>query len=267
MAGSRPLATKRDLNDFQGKIGLEIGGPSPNFAPRGLLPIYAVAARIDNCNFSQETTWEGEIAEGATFRFSPSKAPGRQYIAEAIDLGRIDSAAYDFLLSSHAIEHTANPLKALGEWVRVVRPGGRFAIIVPHKDGTFDHRRAVTPLSHLIEDFERDVTEADLTHLDEILALHDLDLDPGSTDLASFKARSLNNLQNRCLHQHVFDTRSAVEMVCHAGLEIDFVRTVRPHDIVILAHKPPTGEAASMAGLAARLARARRASPFTSDAA
>ena len=222
---------------FRGGIGLEIGGPSPIFGPRGLLPIYDVASRMDNCNFGALTAWEGEIREGRSFRFSRRAPPGHQYVAEATDLGAIASGAYDFLLSSHMIEHTANPLKALAEWIRVVKPGGLFAIIVPHRDGTFDHRRPVTPLAHLIDDFDNDVTETDLTHLQEILALHDLSLDPGSDDPERFAVRSRRNVENRCLHQHVFDTRSAVEMIRHAGLDIMFVQALAPHDIVILARK------------------------------
>jgi len=236
------LAYPRAARLFQGETGLEIGGPSPIFGPRGVLPIYGTADRIDNCNFAAETTWEGDIREGETFVFSPRRRPGRQFVAEATDLGRFEDGAYDFLLSSHAIEHTANPLKALGEWIRVVKPGGLFAIIVPHAEGTFDHRRPVTPLSHLIEDQEANVTEADLTHLDEILALHDFGRDPGGGDAEIFRARSLRNVDNRCLHQHVFDTASAVAMVEHAGLGIFFVQALAPHDIVILARKPATGE-------------------------
>ncbi len=236
------LALKGGPALFHGKAGLEIGGPSPVFGPRGLLPVYGAAGRIDNCNFGPVTTWEGVIREGDSFRFSPRRPPGRQFVAEATDLSAMTSDAYDFLLSSHMIEHTADPLKALAEWIRVVRPGGLFAIIVPHGEGTFDHRRPVTPLSHMIDDFENNVTEADLTHLEEILALHDLSRDPGSDGIEAFEARSRRNAENRCLHQHVFDTRSTVEMIEYAGLEILFVQALAPHDIVILARKPPSGD-------------------------
>ena len=262
---SSRLAFRNGRARFRGKVGLEIGGPSANFGPRGFLPVYAVASCIDNCNFGHDTTWEGEVREGATFRFSSRKPPGRQYVAEATDLGRIADESYDFLLSSHAIEHSANPLRALFEWTRVVKPGGLLAIIIPHKDGTFDHRRPVTPLAHLIEDLESDVGEDDLTHLGEILALHDLTLDPGGGDLAAFEARSRRNLENRCLHQHVFDTASAVAMIDHAGLEIEFVQTLTPHDIVVIARRPSSSPAVQRRDVAGLLAAARRNSPFASD--
>ncbi len=83
---------------FQSKIGLEIGGPSRKFKRSGLLPVYTVADRIDNCNFSNNTTWEGSIKEGATFHYDKRRVPGKQYIADATNLTNITSASYDFVL-------------------------------------------------------------------------------------------------------------------------------------------------------------------------
>ncbi len=227
---------------FHGKNGLEIGGPSGIFSWNGLLPIYTVAERIDNCNFSNDTTWEGRIAEGATFHFDRRRIPGNQYVADATDLSRMTSASYDFVMSSHTLEHVANPLKALSEWIRVLKEGGLLVLVVPHKDGTFDHRRPVTSLTHLVEDFEQHVTEADLTHLDEILELHDLAKDTGEGDFESFKQRSKRNLENRCLHHHVFDTRLVVELTHYVELQILAVEIVKPNNIVVMAQKPVQGQ-------------------------
>lgn len=223
---------------FSDKNGLEIGGASSFFSAQGLFPIYAVATNIDNCNFNHETTWEGQIKEGRTFHFNVDKAPGYQYVMEARDLGRLASEQYDFLISSHMLEHTANPLLALSEWIRVIKPGGTMVLVLPHKDGTFDHRRPVTPLAHIIDDFEQGMNEDDLTHLKEILQLHDLGRDPEAGDHETFAARSRQNATNRCLHHHVFNTHSAIAMVRHAGLNILAVEATRPYHIFILAEKP-----------------------------
>jgi SAM-dependent methyltransferase len=226
------------LDDVQDKVGLEIGGPSQAFGRLGPFPVYEAAARIDNCNFAADTLWEGQIATGRTFRFNPRRAPGEQFIAEATRLDGIAAASYDFVLSSHAIEHCANPLRALGEWSRVLKPGGLLALISPHRDGAFDHRRALTTLAHLVDDFERGVGEDDMTHLDEILALHDLSLDPGGEDESTFRARALRNADNRCLHHHVFDTALAREMVERAGFSVLSATRPTRMDIVVLARKP-----------------------------
>ncbi|CAB1208097.1 hypothetical protein [Acinetobacter bouvetii] len=61
-------------------------------------------------------------------------------------------------------------------------------LVVPHKDGTFDHFRSVTTLEYLINDFNNeDIDERDLTHLDEILKLHDLSRDLDAGDIEAFE--------------------------------------------------------------------------------
>lgn len=262
----RPLACYRICRPFvQNKVGLEIGGPSQLFKRWHPLPAYPAAARIDNCNFAHRTVWEGDIAEEAGFRFDRRRALGRQYVAEATDLGQIASASYDFVLSSNALEHIANPLQALSEWVRVLKAGGLLVLVVPHKDGTFDHRRPVTALAHLIQDFERGTDEADLTHLDEILRLHDLSQDPEAGDFEAFRQRSERNLENRCLHHHVFDTRLAVEVVDHMGLQILAVEPFRPYNILVAAQKPMPGLAVRNDPFLAVDAPPAWRSPFPSD--
>jgi SAM-dependent methyltransferase len=222
--------------------GLEIGGPSHLvFGDEGFVPVYLCAQRLDNCNFAAETVWEDAIREGHTFVFSPDAPAGRQFIAEASDLLEIADASYDYVLSSHCIEHLANPLRGIAEWRRVLKPGGLLILVLPHRDGTFDHRRPVTQFAHLLADHAADMPESDLTHLDEILALHDLDLDPWAGGPEAFRARALLNAENRGLHQHVFDTRLAVRVVDWAGLRIEAVELFLPMHIAIVAEKPVDG--------------------------
>lgn len=72
--------------------GLEIGGPSRLFRPRGGLPVYAWARRIDNVNFAAGTAWEAGLREDGDFCFDSAKPAGRQYLREATGLhGLADS--------------------------------------------------------------------------------------------------------------------------------------------------------------------------------
>jgi SAM-dependent methyltransferase len=220
-----------------GKAGLEIGGPSEIFRNRKLLPVYRHVSRLDGVNFGANTVWEGEVREGRTYEYLRGRDRGLQYILEASDLNPIPSDRYDFVLSSHALEHVANPIRALKEWMRVMKSGGVLLLVLPDKNGTFDHRRPTTDLGHMIADYEGGTTEDDLTHLSEILALHDLSMDPPAGDLESFRARSLANLTNRCLHHHVFDLGSACALVGHVGLQILKADTAWPFHIIVLARK------------------------------
>src|SRR5262249_40418060 len=88
-----------------GKAVLEGGGPTGLFKAGGLLPVYQFASALDNCNFTTQTIWEGTIREGQTFQFNPHRAAGRQFIAEATDLRGIAADTYDFVVSSHTLEH------------------------------------------------------------------------------------------------------------------------------------------------------------------
>lgn len=47
--------SRRYAEHFRGKTGLEIGGPSAVFTARSILPVYALAKTIDNCNFGATT--------------------------------------------------------------------------------------------------------------------------------------------------------------------------------------------------------------------
>lgn len=187
---------------LKGKSGIEIGGPSIFF--KYIVPIYPVVEGLDCVNFSNKTMWEGSLESGNSFTYYKNKT-GLQYIAEAADLGTIKSNAYDFLLSSNCLEHVANPLKALEEWSRVITPGGYLLLVLPNKSNNFDHRRPTTTFDHILEDYTNNMSEHDLTHLDEIFELHDLSRDVPAGDLVSFKKRSLDNFSNRGLHHHVFD--------------------------------------------------------------
>jgi SAM-dependent methyltransferase len=245
-------------------IGIEIGGLSPIFAWGGLIPVYPDARHIDNVNFAGKTIWEDTIKEGNSFKFHSRKPPGQQFLAEGADLRVIASGKYDFVLSSHMLEHTANPLRALAEWRRVLRPGGALVLVVPARDGAFDHRRPVTTISHLVEDFEKNVGEDDLTHLEEILQLHDLSKDPGAGDTGKFRERAERNAEFRSMHHHVFDTRLAVDTVFHAGFEPVAAEGLKPYHIVVLARKPEEGATASPFDEDA-LREVLRKSPFPSD--
>lgn len=253
------------MSAFHTGKGLELGGPSTIFGARGSIPVYPVAAHIDNCNFSGDTVWEGAISEGNSFVFDKRATPGRQYVVEASHLQGIADASYDFVLSSHCIEHLANPLLGLSEWIRVLKEDGLLVLVVPHKDGTFDHRRPVTALAHMIQDFDMQMQEDDLTHLDEILRLHDLRMDYRAGDLQTFRERSRHNFENRCLHQHVFDTSLAVEMVDHMGLQLLAVETFRPMHIALIARKLASGQDPHNEQFADAAGTSCWPSPFPSD--
>lgn len=192
------------------KSGLEIGGPSGIFSANNYLPIYPYVGSLDGVNFSNKTIWEGEIEEGNYYLYDQKK--GFQFIAEGSNLKGIKDNTYDFVLSCNNLEHIANPIKSLLEWKRVIKTGGCIILILPRRESNFDHARPITTFQHLKRDFENNINEDDLTHLDEILKLHDLKRDVHAGSFDDFKKRSLNNLETRSLHHHVFDLELLLEI-------------------------------------------------------
>jgi len=220
-----------------GRTGLEIGGPSRLFGGRGILPLYPGAARLDNVNFATETAWEHGLRDGGEFRFDSRRAPGRQWMREAVNLAGVADESYDFVVSSHCLEHVANPLRALHEWRRVTRPGGHLVLVLPDPARTFDHRRPVTTLDHLRSDLARDTAEDDMTHAPEAIALHDIARDPGIGSEAEFRIRTRDNPGNRCLHHHVFDPALMSAALTAAGWRVLASERARPLHLLALARR------------------------------
>lgn len=219
---------------LKGKSGLEIGGPSSVFNKwYQPLPIYRAVGSLDNCVFSSSTIW---ASHSNNYIFHPHKSPGKTVFCDGSDMGIIPDNSYDFILSSHNLEHFANPMRALKEWERVVRPGGALVLVLPHYAKTFDHRRKPTEVTHMFEDFERNTQEDDLTHVPEILQLHDLKMDPLAGSFENFRERSLDNFANRCLHHHVFDEHNSRELLARLKMDVIAVEMAPPYHIFLVAY-------------------------------
>lgn len=68
---------------------------------------------------------------------------------------------YDYLYSSHVLEHISDYKTTLLEWFRVVRPGGHIFVSVPHRD--LYERKLALP-SRWNRDHKRFYTSASLLH-------------------------------------------------------------------------------------------------------
>lgn len=216
------------------KRGIEIGGPSRIFGDNGYIPIYTVIESLDGCNFSNTTLWEGEINKEMKYNYAEGKN-GKQFISEATELSHISDKTYDFIISSHCLEHVANPLKAVAEWLRIVKDEGYFLLVLPNKEYCFDRKRPFTPFEHLLADYKNNTQEDDLTHLEEIMQLHDLSMDKPAGTPKQFRERSLKNFEIRGLHHHVFSIETLKNILEFFNVEV--ILTHKDENLILFGKK------------------------------
>jgi SAM-dependent methyltransferase len=155
-------------------------------------------------------------------------AAGRvDFLADARALPLPDGTL-DYLCSSHVLEHLPDPVAALHEWHRVLRRGGLLYLVVPDKRFTFDETRPVTPIEHLLRDFQEGTTDADtLAHIDEFVDQTNWSmLCPNSSPAdrpqqqeaaRAFYRRELAQGRSIDIHYHTFTPESLIALLGAAG--------------------------------------------------
>lgn len=76
----------------------------------------------------------------------PDQQP--QHVADATHLPMFADNTFDFVFNSHLIEHLPDPQAAIREWVRVVKPGGHVAMVIPNTLYTLGQNTDPTPHLH-----------------------------------------------------------------------------------------------------------------------
>lgn len=154
----RRLSDPNFINRYFKGNGLDIGGrPDP-------LALYMELF----CQMQSVRTWDWDDGDA-------------QYLSNVPD------DHYDFVHSSHCLEHIVDPVEGLKNWMRVLKPGGYLIITVPDEDlyeqGTFpsvfnfDHKWTFTIFKHrswsefsinLIEIIQQLGPQAELIRLEQL---------------------------------------------------------------------------------------------------
>ena len=219
---------------LENKDGLEIGGPSTFFYESG---IYTAPKKLDNVIFSENTLWS-QTKENDDYIFNGKIIPGKVFICDIVDLKNIKDNTYDFVFASHILEHVVNPLKGLKEISRVLKDDGICILILPWKEGTFDHRRPISQFSKLLDNFNnnRDETNID-DYIPELIEYYDLSRDIPAGTMEQFIERSKNHYENRALHVHVFDIDLIIDCFKFFNYKILDIQLVAPFHQVVVGKK------------------------------
>jgi SAM-dependent methyltransferase len=122
-------------------LGYELGpGRRPTIVPSGCTVTY-----VDRFSFEEAAT--------GSFIGMDNRGFAKVKLFEAMDeLASIPTNSANFFIAAHVIEHVPNVLKAFRTTIDRLAVGGRFFLVVPHKEYTFDRLRPVTTLEHFISD-------------------------------------------------------------------------------------------------------------------
>jgi hypothetical protein len=196
------------------KKGVEFGGPTELFSNSIYkMPLYSHTL-LDGANIFEENYFQNGFSD----EFPYGVIPGKQFDVDCTDLSsikRMDNP-YDFVVTSHLIEHVANPIRTILNWKDfVLKTEGYILSIIPDYRNCFDRKRPLTTLDHLIDDFISNVDEGDETHVKEQMELHDWSMG-GHKD---FYELCKKNYKTRVVHHHTFTEESFKNMMEFCGFK------------------------------------------------
>jgi len=134
-------------------------------------------------------------------------------------LSSVEDSSVDFVIANHMLEHCENPIGAIENQLRVLRPDGILYMAVPDKRFTFDRERPVTPLEHLIRDYEEGPEWSRDSHFEEWARL----LDKVPEDEVAARARHLA-LSDFSIHFHTWTQAELLRLLvyCQGELRLPF---------------------------------------------
>ncbi len=130
-------------------------------------------------------------------------------VTDGETLAGLADGSQGFVIANHFLEHCEDPIGALKNFVRVLRPGGVAYVAVPDKRFTFDRDRPLTPLVHLIADHRDGPAASRRAHFEEYARfVLDQRTDAAVTTMADHLME-----RNHSIHFHVWSQREVMELL------------------------------------------------------
>jgi SAM-dependent methyltransferase len=199
---------RRRFGSYLSGEGIEVG---PGHVPFPV-PATATVRYIDRWEPALNSSLFPELGEDPGF-----PVPNMLIDLDRDRLAAIPDSSQDFVIASHVIEHLANPLAMLVEIYRVLRPGGLLVLLLPDRHLTHDREREPTPLSHVVDEYKRDVREVDDAHiLDYIIGT----LRATGVERETTPEGEIEFQRKRSVHAHVWDADEFGELMAFAAAEL-----------------------------------------------
>ena len=152
---------------------------------------------------------------------------------DAQTLSKISADSQDFVIANHVLEHLQNPILSIKNMLNILKKGGILFLTIPDKRETFDIDREITPLDHIIKDFEKGPESSLKEHLKELVKnLND------EEKIEEF----INSEQNKDLniHFHVWTITEITELFLYLKKLFDFEIELickQPGEVMVVAKK------------------------------
>lgn len=220
-AGNRFTPREDVARRFLRGEGIEIG---PFVWPLRVPP----GARVRNVDFKSR---EELVSAGRASVKNIEAIPEIHIVDKAEKLATIPDASLDFVIASHVIEHLEDPLGALENWLRVLRPGGVVYIGVPDASQTFDSQRPRTTAEHVLLDHRDGPERSRQQHYEEWARLIEGAAEEHVGERAAEFAR-----EDARHHFHVWELAGFLELLAASGLPfvLEFAQRAVEEFIVIL---------------------------------
>ncbi|WOX56631.1 glycosyltransferase [uncultured Methanoculleus sp.] len=132
-------------------------------------------------------------------------------IDDAQTLETIGNDRYDFCIANHVLEHMNDPIGALLNWIRILKPGGILYLSVPDIGNPLDTGRNLTTLEHFIVDHVDGNDTRDFYHYIECAKYWN----KLSDDSEIQRIAQENYEKNYSIHYHTFNNKSIHDLLLH----------------------------------------------------
>lgn len=244
-------------NRFLAGEGIEIG---PLHQPLPMPP-HARARYVDRMHVDELRREYPELAEW--------DLTDVDIVDDGEALATIADASQDFIVANHFLEHCENPIRTIETHLGKLKPGGVLFYAVPDKRFTFDFRRPVTALEHMVADYEEGPERSRSEHYEEWSRLVVDEESPSVGTLAQAnseewvakKARELEE-SRYSIHMHVWTQAEFLRLILDVrerfGEPFDLEAAARQSiEFIVVLRKVGPLPAAPGAAAADRTARGR----------
>lgn len=126
------------------------------------------------------------------------------------DLFKIKDIDFEVFLSSHVLEHIANPIKVIKNIYGKLATNGLIITVVPNKKYCWDKDREDTTFEHILNDYHNTTSEDDMCHAQESSCI--INGLNGWGARPNYYKEIENNNENRIIHHHVFNIETLINV-------------------------------------------------------